>query len=177
MKSPETIKETVIPKTVFVLGLGAIGKCFTDILLKEYPSANVVVCDLYELPKTETRFKYIQLKISKETISQIFDYMEKGDILVDLSTNIDCLELWSLCIKNGVMYMNTAMEEWESSENPKSFPKNTEELYKTSLAYRHDEAINVDFWNPDRGTTSVFEHGMNPGLISHFVKKGLIDAA
>jgi homospermidine synthase len=80
-------------------------------------------------------------------------------------------------MKNGVMYMNTAMEEWEDSENPNSFPKTTEELYKTSLAYRHDMAQSQEYWNANQGTTSVFEHGMNPGLISHFAKKGLLDAA
>jgi len=36
--------------------------------------------------------------------------------------------------------------------------------------------MNMRNWNPTEGTTSVFEHGMNPGLISHFVKKGLLDA-
>jgi homospermidine synthase len=31
-------------------------------------------------------------------------------------------------------------------------------------------------WNPTSGTTAIFEMGMNPGLISHCVKKGLEDA-
>lgn len=33
------------------------------------------------------------------------------------------------------------------------------------------------YWSPKSGTTSIFEMGMNPGLISHCVKKGLEDAA
>ena len=73
--------------------------------------------------------------------------------------------------------MNTSIEEWEDSENPKSFPKDLEEMYKTSLGYRHEQMESSELWDSDKGTTTVFEHGMNPGLISHFVKKGLLEAA
>ena len=171
------INKKIESKTVFVLGYGAIGKAFTDVLCQKHPSTNIIVCDVFELPKSETRFKYIHMKISRDNITKIFDYVGNGDILVDLSTNICCLELWPLCMKNGVMYMNTAMEEWEDSENVKSFPKSIEELYKTSLGCRHDEVMKMEIWNPNLGPTSVFEHGMNPGLISHFVKKGILDTA
>jgi homospermidine synthase len=69
------------------------------------------------------------------------------------------------------------MEEWEDSSNPVSFPKDTTEMYNSSLGHRHDEAEKSKHWSPNKGTTSIFEHGMNPGLISHFAKKGVIDAA
>jgi len=171
------IEDNLIPHTIFILGYGAIGKCFTEILVKQFPNAKVYVCDKNDLNVIPDKFTYIKKKVSKTNIQEIFQYLNKGDILVDLSTNIDCLDIWELCMKNEVMYMNTAMEEWEDSENPNSFPKTKQELYMTSLAYRHDQAMMNSLWKPDEGsTTSVFEHGMNPGLISHFVKKGLIDA-
>ncbi len=31
------------------------------------------------------------------------------------------LDIWTACMKNGVMYLNTAMEEWEDSTNLNSF--------------------------------------------------------
>jgi len=165
-----------LPKNIFLLGYGAMGKCFTEILLKHFRNANLTVCDFIDLQKEESRFKYIKMKVDRKNITNIFSHVQKGDILVDLSTNIDFLDIWSMCNKNGVMYMNTAMEEWDDSVNPNSFPKNEDELNRTSLGHRHDEAVNAKFWSPKSGITSVFEHGMNPGLISHFMKKGLLDA-
>jgi len=165
-----------LPGKVLVLGYGAIGKCFVDILLKEYPEVNLLVCDIYDFPSEERVFKYLKKRMNKENLHEIFDILQSGDMLIDLSTNIDCVTIWSLCMKKGVMYMNLAMEEWEDSENPNSFPKSLRELYKTTLGYRHDHAKNSGVWNSSEGTTSVFEHGFNPGLISNFVKKGLIEA-
>jgi homospermidine synthase len=80
-------------------------------------------------------------------------------------------------VKKGVMYLNTAMEEWEDSENPISFPKDYEDLYKTTLLYRHDIVRDFKIWDSEKGATTIFEHGMNPGLISHFAKTGILDAA
>lgn len=36
--------------------------------------------------------------------------LKAGDTLVDLSTNIDFTEIWEVCAKNGVRYINTALE-------------------------------------------------------------------
>ena len=171
-----SVHDIPLPENIFLLGYGAIGKCFTEILFHNFPKAKVTVLDLNS-PPADKRFKYIQLKISKDNIGTFLDYVGKGDILVDLSTNIDCLAIWSLCVKKGVMYLNTAMEEWEDSENPTSFPKNFEELYKTTLLFRHDEVKGFKIWDAEKGATTVFEHGMNPGLISHFAKTGILDAA
>lgn len=169
-----------LPKTVFLLGYGAVGKCFTEILLKNFQDINLKVCDMIDIRKVapeENRFEFIHLEVTKENISQISNHIEPGDILIDLSTNIDFLDIWGLCMKKGVMYLNTAMEEWEDSENPDSFPQTEEEMFKTSLGLRHLQAQSSQYWNNNVGVTSVFEHGMNPGLISHFAKKGLLDAA
>lgn len=166
-----------LPKNVFILGYGAIGKCFTEILLKNFPNINLKVCDMIEISTEESRFTYIKKQIDKKNIVEIFDHLVEGDILIDLSTNIDFMDVWTSCLENGVMYLNTALEEWEDSLNPTSFPINEQEMYKTSLGYRHEQAENANFWNSSQGLTTVFEHGMNPGLISHFAKNGLLKAA
>jgi homospermidine synthase len=166
-----------LPKTVFLLGYGAIGKCVTEILLKNFKNINLKVLDLIDSPINEKRFEYIQTKINRDNIALIKQQLAKGDVLIDLSTNIDALEIWSMCRKNEIMYLNTAMEEWEDAGDPTSFPDNHEEMYKTSLGHRHDTVKRNPMWDTEYGVTSVFEHGMNPGMISHFVKKGLLDAA
>jgi len=166
-----------LPKNVLILGYGAIGKCFTEILLKNFPNINLKVLDMIEISPKEHRFIYIKKQIDKKNIIEIFDHLVEGDILIDLSTNIDFMDIWTSCVKNGVMYLNTCLEEWEDSLNPTSYPINEQEMYKTSLGYRHEQAENTNFWNSNQGLTTVFEHGMNPGLINHFAKNGLLKAA
>ena len=165
-----------LPQSIFLLGYGAIGKCFTEILLKNYPNANFKVFDKYDNIE-DPRFEYIKFKVERENIKEILNYIKEGDILVDLSTNIDAASLWEVCAENRIMYLNTAFEDWDDCETQMSFPTNLEEMYDASSGYSHDLVLNSEFWNSEKGATTVFEHGMNPGLISHFVKKGLFDAA
>lgn len=171
------MKQLKLPKNVFLLGYGAIGKCFTKIALNNMSNLNLTVCDLYDLPFKPDQFKYIKKKFCEDNIHELSNFLQKGDILVDLSTNVDIFKIWTFCMKNGIIYMNTAMEEGKNSKNPKSFPQNLEEMYRTSLGNRHDRIEQNPLFNSTSGTTSIFEHGMNPGLISHFAKKGIIEAA
>jgi len=164
-----------IPNTVMLLGYGAIGKCFTEMLLNSHPNANLIVVGLFDI--IDPRFTYIKFKVTRENIPELLKHLEKGDILVDLSINIDFIDLWKVCNKLGIMYLNTATEEWGDSEDPTAYPKTTEEMYLTSIGFLHDEVEKMQEWDTTSGTTTVMEHGMNPGLISHFTKKGILDAA
>jgi homospermidine synthase len=38
--------------------------------------------------------------------------LKEGDFLIDVSTNVNFMEIWPLCLKNGVRYLNTALEVW-----------------------------------------------------------------
>ena len=172
-----SLNKLFLPKTVFLLGYGAIGKCFANILTRQFKNINLVVCDLIDLEEKEPNFKYIKQKINEKNLNELSKYVNKGDILIDLSTNVDALTTWNYCMKQGIMYVNSAMEDNEQAVTLKSFPKDLEEMYMASLGHRHEEAEKSPIWNPKIGTTSVFEHGMNPGLISHFAKKGIVEAA
>ena len=164
-----------LPKTVMLLGYGAMGKCFVEMLLESHPHANLIVVDIFDW--TDPRFKFIKFMVTRENIPDLLKYLDKGDILVDLSINIDFIDMWKPCLQMGIMYLNTATEEWGDSEDPTAFPKTTEEMYMTSIGFLHDEIEQMEEWDTQKGPTTVMEHGMNPGLISHFTKKGLMDSA
>jgi homospermidine synthase len=158
-----------------LLGYGAIGKCFAEMLLHSHPNANLIVVDLFD--HSDPRFKWLKFKVTRENIPDLLKNLEKGDILVDLSINIDFLAIWKVCIKAGIMYVNTATEEWGDSDDPNSFPETLEEMYLTSIGFLHDEVEQMENWNTESGPTTIMECGMNPGLISHFSKKACTDAA
>lgn len=73
-----------------LVGYGAIGKCFSEILMSKYPKADFVALDKFDLPYEEKRFKYINNKVTKENLPNLLNVLglQKGDFLVDLSTNI-----------------------------------------------------------------------------------------
>lgn len=73
--------------------------------------------------------------------------LSRNDFLVDLSTNIEFLKVWPLCLDNGVHYLNTALEVWEDCEDSYSYPTTPEQCYKTSLGCIKDEARKSKHWN------------------------------
>lgn len=52
-----------MPRTLGVLGYGAIGKGFIDIVLQNYPKTNIVAVDVYK--HNDSRFKYIKHEVNK----------------------------------------------------------------------------------------------------------------
>jgi prephenate dehydrogenase len=61
--SPRFHFSTQIPRKVGVLGYGAIGSSFIEILLANYPKTDIVAVDLFDLPHEEKRFKFIKNKV------------------------------------------------------------------------------------------------------------------
>ncbi len=57
-------------KTVYLTGYGAIGKCFTEMLLKNSRNVNLVVYDLMDI-EHDPRFKYEKVKLSKSNIENL----------------------------------------------------------------------------------------------------------
>ena len=164
-------------KKVFLLGYGSVGKCFAEIFMKNHKNTPLVVLDKNEFKEPNKKFQYIQKKISPDNIMELNNYLQPGDTMIDLSCDIDVMETWSICMNKGVTYLNTSMENWEENDDLVSYPKDLEEMYNSTEGARHDSVTQHSLWNREKGTSSIFEFGMNPGVISHFAKKGLLEAA
>jgi homospermidine synthase len=93
-------------------------------------------------------------------------------VLIDLAWNIDCCELLQWCHDHGVLYLNTSVELWDPYANAQGAPPQKMTLYWRHMNIRR---LTANWKTP--GPTAVLEHGANPGLISHFVKQGLLDIA
>ncbi len=81
--------------------------------MANHPELKIVALDIFDM-KEKKPFEYVKQPITRENVKDLTKIMglSKGDILIDLSTNIFCLESWPACSENGVMYINTAMEEY-----------------------------------------------------------------
>ncbi|MFA4982569.1 MAG: saccharopine dehydrogenase C-terminal domain-containing protein [Candidatus Omnitrophota bacterium] len=164
---------------VLIIGYGSVSNCTIPILLKhiKIPHKNITVIDFADKRKalkkwTDKGVKYFQEKITPLNISkELSKYVAPGGLIIDLAWNIGCPDILNWCHDNKVLYVNTSVEEWD----PYADIHNKTPLQK-SLYYRQMQIRTMTAkWN--NCTTAVLDHGANPGLISHFAKKGIVDIA
>lgn len=162
-------------KVLFV-GYGAVAECTLPILFRhiKVPAKNVTIMDFEnraaKLKKwTAKGVRFVRDRVTEDNMGKLLaKHVGEGDILIDLAWNIDALEILQWCRDHGVMYINTSTELWDPY---KSGSHPTEK----TLYWRHMNLRRMTAKWKTKGATAVIEHGANPGLISHFVKQGLID--
>ncbi len=165
---------------VLIIGYGSVSKCTLPILIKHIriPYKNITIIDLADKHKElkgwmKKGIRYFQEKITPINIAQVLaKYVPGGGLIIDLAWNISCNDMLTWCHDNKVLYVNTSVEEWDPYAGI-----HNKSPFKKSLYYRHMLLRDMlSKWKND-STTAVVDHGANPGLISHFTKRGIVDIA
>ena len=164
---------------MLILGAGSVSQSVLPLLIEHLVDAKqITIMDQRDnrsrvqdaLNKGAT---YIQDAITRENIdAQLSKYLKAGDFLLDLAWNIDANTIIEWCYDHGVMYLNTSIEEWDPYEGG----SNKHPLERT-LYYRHMRMREMKAKWTKTGATAIVEHGANPGLVSHLVKKSMVDIA
>ncbi|HWQ65789.1 MAG TPA: saccharopine dehydrogenase C-terminal domain-containing protein [Methanospirillum sp.] len=164
---------------VLMIGYGAVARATLPILLTHVniDPASITIIDLKDKaeeldPWIHTGVRFFRVMVTAENLDQILSsYLGPGDLLIDLSINIDCQDILDWCHHHEVLYINASVEVWEPH-----FSGTSEFPYEKTLHYRHMKLLEqTASW--DHAPTCIVDHGANPGLISHFAKKGLVDIA
>ncbi len=163
---------------ILCLGYGSVARCTLPILVKhiDIPPDHLTVMDFDdkagELKQwTDRGVNYVRDRVRPENLGSLLgQHVGEGDLLIDLAWNIDCCELLQWCHDHGVLYINTSVEVWDPYEGAEHQHPTTRTLYHRHMNVRKMIAD----WT-ESGPTAVVEHGANPGLISHWTKRGLID--
>ena len=164
---------------ILVLGAGSVAQCVIPLLLEHLVDAKQMT--IVDQRDNRSRVKgaldsgatYIQDQVTKENLSSFLSHhLNAGDFLLDLAWNIDANAIIQWAHDNDVLYLNTSVEEWDpygdaSKRNP---------LDRT-LYVRHMRLREMKSKWTKTGATAIVEHGANPGLVSHLVKKALVDIA
>ena len=118
--------------------------------------------------------RYVSNRITEKNYKTLLKkYVGRGDLIVALAWNIDCRAITTWCRENEVLYVNTSVEEWDPYKD-----EQRNDPTKYTLYARHMELRQMlESWGDNRGTTAIVDHGANPGLVSHFTKRALIDIA
>ncbi len=167
-------------RKILILGCGSVCQCTLPILLKHIDVApkNVTIMDFADNRKRinsalKKGVRYIQKRVTKANYASVLkEQVQEGDILIDLSWEIETRSLIEWCHANGVAFLNTSVEVWNAL---KQHPKDPAEL----TLYHRQMALHemVRSWKNKKGPTAIIDHGANPGLVSHFTKQALVDIA
>jgi homospermidine synthase len=165
---------------ILFLGYGAVAQCALPILLKlvKVSPSNITVMDFEDRsgilePYTAQGVHWIQDRVTPENMGTLLGkYAGSGDMIIDLAWNIDACEILQWCHDRGVLYINTSTELWDPYTGAE-----TKHPTEMTLYWRHMNVRRMIAGWKTPGPTAVLEHGANPGLISHWTKKGLLDIA
>jgi homospermidine synthase len=163
---------------ILLLGFGGVAKCTLPLLLRhlDISPSHITIMDMVDgrehvqdLIAHGLTFRNEQLK--KESLGkQLSESVSRGDLIIDLAWNIACTDILDWCHDNGVLYINTSVELWDPYAEKNSPDPRDRTLYVRHMAIRKL----MQSWSTP-GPTAILEHGANPGLVSHFAKRGLLD--
>jgi homospermidine synthase len=94
-----------------------------------------------------------------------------GDFLLNLSVDVSSVALIGYAGERGALYLDTCIEPWPGGYTDPSLSPSQ----RSNYALR-ESALALRAQRPG-GPTAVITHGANPGLVSHFVKQGLLNLA
>ena len=165
---------------VLVLGAGSVSQC-TVPLIADRIVANPSQITVLDYVDNKARYqklidqglKYEFGEVTQTNLPELLGkYVGDGDLLLDLAWNIDANEIMQWCHDQNVMYLNTSVEVWDPYEDAVKVSPQDRTLYVRHMKLREMKQT----WGK-KGATAVVEHGANPGLVSHWTKKALMDIA
>jgi homospermidine synthase len=168
---------------MLMLGCGSVGRCTLPLILRhvDMPANRITVMDFADVRATiadslQAGVVFKQARLTQETYSAMLgELVGPGDIIVDLSWNCETLDLLAWCGERNVRYVNTSLEEWDPYGDIENKSPYERSLYSRQMRVRQlKNRLN------SRGTpspTAVIDHGANPGIVSQFTKRALLEIA
>jgi homospermidine synthase len=97
-------------------------------------------------------------------------HVRAGDLLLNLSVDVSSVDLVRFAAERGALYVDTSIEPWPGVyDNPM-----LDLRQRTNFISRERMRQLAQELGPE-SPTAIVDHGANPGLVSHFVKRALLD--
>jgi homospermidine synthase len=107
--------------------------------------------------------------------SMLPQFVSAGDVIIDLSWNVETFDLLEWCGEHNVRFLNTSLEEWDPYGDIENKSPYERSLYSRQMRIRALKERLKSRSEPS--PTAVIDHGANPGLVSHFTKRALLEIA
>jgi homospermidine synthase len=163
-------------KIVFV-GFGSVAQGVLPLLLRhiDIPKERISIITAHERGRAEAEAYGIRYEINpltRENYRAILGpRLGPGDFLINLSVDVASSALIEFCCEKGVIYLDSCIEPWAGGYTDQSVSASRRSNYG-----QREEVLELRKKFP-KGPTVIPTNGANPGLISHWVKQGLVDLA
>jgi len=162
---------------ILFTGFGVVARALLTMLPRhvKVPFRNITVMDCEDRTKVlepwmKKGLTFVRERITPANMTRLLStHVSAGDLILDLARSIDCFEILEWAQKNRVLYLNASLESWETIGPTAQKPSIEKSLYP-----RYTKLMPLTTRN-GRATTAAIDQGANPGLISQFVKRGLLD--
>jgi homospermidine synthase len=168
---------------ILMLGCGSVGQCTLPLVRRhiDMPANRITVLDFEDVrPKIEDSLQagvnFKRDRLTQENYASMLGALVgPGDIIIDLSWNVETFDLLAWCAEHGVRYINTSLEEWDPYGDIENKSPYERSLYSRQMRVRLLKNRLNSQSKPS--PTAIMDHGANPGLVSHFTKRALLDIA
>ena len=176
-KAPPATKHVRMPGKLVIVGFGSVGQGVLPLLLRHLKIARsqvLVITGDERGAREATRYgvTFMVNPLTRGNIRAVLEpILKPGDFLLNVSVDVSSVNLIALCQAKGVLYLDTCIEPWAGGYVDRRLTPSQRSNYALREAAR---ALNKKRSN---GPTAVLTHGANPGLVSHFVKRALLELA
>jgi homospermidine synthase len=162
---------------VLITGFGVVAQSALPLLLRhvDIPCRNITVIDFVDRaeqlrPWCERGVSFVRARVLPANLADLLSrHVGPGGLIIDLAWSIDFFEILQWARDHEVLYVNASLESWDPAAELE-----VKSLFDKSLFSRYVRALQlVSEWRGE--PTAAVDQGANPGLISSFVKKGLLD--
>jgi homospermidine synthase len=166
-----------------MLGCGSVGQCTLPLVRRDVdmPAERITVMDFHDVrlkiaDALAAGVVFRQGRLTRANYGSVLgELLGPGDILLDLSWNCETYDLLAWCGEHDVRYLNTSLEEWDPYGDIENKSPYERSLYARQMRIRLLKAkLNA---RPQPSPTAIMDHGANPGLVSHFTKRALLEIA
>lgn len=171
-------KHVKFPGRLVFVGFGSVGQGSLPLLLRhiDMPKERIVILTGDERGRAEAEhygINFIVKPLTRDNYRALLDpLIEKGDFLLNLSVDVSSVALIEFCYEKGAMYLDTCIEPWLGGYTDPTVSAS----HRSNYGLREDVLALREKY-PNGGPTVIPTHGANPGLISHWVKQGLVNIA
>ncbi len=162
---------------IVMTGFGVVAQATLPMLLKHLrvPLRQITIIDFADREKVlqpwiNKRLRFVRERVTPLSLPRLLStYVGRGGMIIDLAWSIDFFDILAWAHQNEVLYVNASLESWDPTSDMHS-----KSSLEKSLYVRYQALLPlIGRWR--NATTAVIDHGANPGLVSHFLKQGLLD--
>jgi len=164
----------MIVEKLLLLGMGSIMRAILELLKHEnhhllaLPAICICPEDIPDdILKLKPDLQHIKAAINESNVEQLIQPLLDSTVLViDLTVNVETIDIIVLCKRAGSMYINSSLEKYNKDESNMDPEKTT--LYYQEICLQN-AISNISTPNP----TILHSMGMNPGAISSLMYQAI----